>query len=179
MSKYLSMLRGINVSGQRSIKIDELIKLYESLNYNNVRTYIQSGNVIFYSPKDNSENITKKIEGKIKKEFSFDVSVIIRTKYDLNYIINANHFLKRKNIEQSKLHLTFLLNMQEELISREIIEKKSGEDEFYIKGKEIYLYCPNGYGKTKYTNGFFEKHLNTIATTRNWNTVNNIFKMMR
>ena len=104
---------------------------------------------------------------------------LVRTKNDLNYIINANPFLKRKNIDHPKLHLTFLSKMQKEPISREIIEKKSGEDEFYIKGKEIYLYCPNGYGKTKYTNGFFEKHLNTIATTRNWNTVNNIFKMMR
>jgi uncharacterized protein (DUF1697 family) len=178
MSKYLSMLRGINVSGQKSIKMDELIKLFELLNYKNVTTYIQSGNVMFDSSEEKPENIAEKIQKKIKKEFSFEVPVIIRTKQDLSYIINTNPFLKRKDIDHSKLHLTFLSKMQEGPIPRKIMETISGEDEFSISGKEIYLFCPNGYGKTKFNNSFFEKKLNTIATTRNWNTVKNLFKMM-
>ncbi len=96
MSKYLSMLRGINVSGQKSIKMDELIKLFELLNYKNVTTYIQSGNVMFDSSEEKPENIAEKIQKKIKKEFSFEVPVIIRTKQDLSYIINTNPFLKEK-----------------------------------------------------------------------------------
>ena len=178
MSKYLSMLRGINVSGQKSIKMDDLIKLYESLNYKNVSTYIQSGNVLFDSSEEKLENIAGKIEKKIKKEFSYDVPVIIRTKNDLGHIINTNPFLKRKNIDHSKLHFTFLSKLPEGQVPLKIIETKSDEDEFYIKSKEIYLYCPNGYGRTKYTNSFFENNLNVNATTRNWNTVNKLFKMM-
>ncbi len=104
---YIALLRGINVSGQKIIKIDELRKLFESLGFKNVKTYIQSGNVIFNSQIESIDKIVKLIEKKIKEVFSFDVTVIIRNRDELGKIIQTNPFSKTKPIE--KLYVIFLI----------------------------------------------------------------------
>jgi len=172
------MLRGINVSGQKKIKMNELISLYESLSFKNVTTYIQSGNVLFDSSADNLVSLAEKIEKEIKKEFLFEVPVIIRTKEELKHIIKTNPFLKREDIDHSKLHITFLTKTVKKPIPPKIMETKSAEDEFFTSNKEIYLFCPKGYGRTKYNNNFFERYLSMNATTRNWNTIMAISRLM-
>ncbi len=174
METFISILRGINVSGQKKIIMLELKALYEELGLKSVTTYIQSGNVIFKSVDE--KNLNKKIETKIFEKYNFIVPVIVRKLDEIKNTLEFNPFLKEDNIDLSKLHVTFL----EEEASAENIEKLTEIDQkpdlFKVNKKEIYLYTPNGYGNTKLKNNFFEKKLKTNATTRNWKTVNELFK---
>jgi uncharacterized protein (DUF1697 family) len=176
MAIYLSILRGINVSGKNSIKMDALKKMYESLGFTGVITYIQSGNVIFESKS--TKGLDKIIEGKIKSEFDYDVLVIVLTYADLKNTIDSNPFVKRTNIESDKLHVTFLTEIPSNEDIKNIASINYTPDEFNIVDKAIYLHCPNGYGNTKLNNTFFEKKLKVKASTRNWKTTNELLKLM-
>lgn len=178
MQTFISILRGINVSGQKKILMDDLKSLYDHLQFKDVKTYIQSGNVIFKSDEKLSDaELAKKIEDEIFKKYKFQVPVIIRSEDEMEKIISANPFLKEKNIDPKKLHVTFLSKIP----GKENIEQLEGmdflPDRFKVSAKEIYLYVPNGYGETKISNTFFEKKLKVNATTRNWNTVNKLSEM--
>jgi len=173
------LLRGINVSGHKSIKMTDLVKLFQSLNFRNVRTYIQSGNVIFESDLVDASAIANKIEKKIKQTYGFEVNIIIRTSDELEKIVSRNPFVKEHNIEIDKLHVTFLADIPDERSVSDLDIKKDKNEKFIVKGKEIYLYCPNGYGKTKLTNATFERKLKAIATTRNWNTTNKLVEISK
>lgn len=170
------MLRGINVSGQKKIKMHELKTFYQSLNLKEVTTYIQSGNVIFRCPNTNSKKLEKEIERKIKESFGFNVAVLIRTKDEFEKLIERNPFPKK---DITKLHVTFLSDHQKKVPIKDINSVKEKSEEFSISGSEIYLFCPNGCGKSKLSNNFFEKKLNVSATTRNWRTVIKLFAIAR
>lgn len=174
MNTYISMLRGINVAGKKRIKMDELKALYESLGFKNVKTYIQSGNVVFQCSDSNASKLVKKIGEEIKQSFGLTVTVVIRTKEEYKQVIKRNPFQDK---DLSKLHITFLSESVENPPIKRLEMAKSGMEEFDLSGKEIYLFCPNGYGRTKLTNNFFEKQLNISATTRNWRTVNALSAM--
>jgi uncharacterized protein (DUF1697 family) len=177
MKTYLSMLRGINVSGQKKIPMAELKSIYEDLEFKNVTTYIQSGNVIFQT--ENELELSKRIERKIEENFKFHVPVIIRTNTEMEMILTENPFLKEKNINVERLHVTFL-NESPAVGNLEKLKAISCEnDTFVILGKDIYLYCPNGYGRTKLNNNFFENKLKVTATTRNWRTVCELAKISK
>lgn len=180
MQTFISILRGINVSGQKKILMAELKALYESLQFKDVNTYIQSGNVIFKSNEKLSDiEFATKIEKAIYKEYGFEVPVIIRSKDEIHKIISVNPFLKEKNMEEKRLYVTFL----SETPAKENIEIAKGldfsPDRFFIIGKEVYLCVPNGYGETKLSNNFFEKKLKVNATTRNWNTVQKLLQLAK
>ncbi len=109
MQTYISILRGINVSGQKKILMADLKLLFEKLKCENVTTYIQSGNVVFKSSTELTDlELSKKIETEIFKKYKFEVPVITRTKKELENVISSNPFLKEKNINIEKLHVTFL-----------------------------------------------------------------------
>ena len=177
MNTYISMLRGINVSGQKIIRMVELASLYESLGFMNVRTYVQSGNVVFDTAPTDGAKLSTLIASAIKKKFGYVVVVVVRTRDELSHIIQRNPFLKDPKIDRSKLHVTFLSELPQPAILKQLQPIKGETDEFKVIGQEVYLHCPNGYGRTKYSNAFFEKALKTSATTRNWNTVNRLFDM--
>jgi uncharacterized protein (DUF1697 family) len=157
--------------------MSDLKKLYESLDFKNVVTYVQSGNVIFDSPKQDALKISALIESQIKKTFNFSVPVVIRDKNDLRRIISDNPFIKRKK-DPVNLYVTFLQTTPVPYDFNTSSLPSNESDEFIIKDKEIFLFCPNGYGRTKLNNNFFEKKLNLSATTRNWNSVNVLFKLV-
>lgn len=154
--------------------MEELKEFYKSLGFKNIQTYIQSGNVIFESSDKNVSKLKNKIERKIKKSFGFDVLVLIRTKNDLKKLIDNNPFAKKDN---SKLLVTLLSDTPLQSSIDEITKIKDDSEEFFIFGKEIYLFCPNGYGKSKLSNNFFERKLKLSATTRNWKTVNKLLEL--
>ena len=171
MSRYISILRGINVSGQKAIKMADLKTLYEKLQLENVSTYIQSGNVVFDSP---IKPTNKLIENAIEKRYGFSVPVILRTDKEWIKIIASNPFAKDPNKDVNKMHIVFLVD-NPALTSMDKLEKaKHPSEEYALNGREVFLYCPNGYGKTKLSNTFIEKTLKTTATTRNWKTVNKL-----
>src|SRR2546427_4171810 len=102
------MLRGINVSGQKIIKMEKLRASFETLGFNSVRTYVQSGNVIFQASKTSSDILSKSIEGKILGDFGFSVTLVLRSSDEMEKIVNDNPFLTDRGIDHSKLHVTFL-----------------------------------------------------------------------
>ena len=171
MTTYISLLRGINVSGHKPIGMEELRYLYKSLGFSNVQSYIQSGNVIFSSEESSISTLVTIIQKAINDSFGFEVVVIIRTKEELNKIIENTPYSKQ---DISKLHVTFLSDSPKSI---PIEEMKNDIDTFLISGTEIYLFCPSGYGRTKLSNNFFEKKLKVNATTRNWKTVMKLFEM--
>ena len=179
MATYISLLRGINVGGQKKIKTEELLALFDSLGLKNVRTYVQSGNVIFNSPQRDIQELAKLIETKIVQAFNFSVAVLVRTPDELQRIIDDNPFLREKTADTGKLHVTFLSAMPAKSVVEQMKEMHNESDKFIISNKEIYLYCPDGYGRTKYSNDFFEKKLGMVATTRNWKTVNMLLDMAK
>ena len=174
MKTYISILRGINVSGHKLIKMDTLRQLYADLGFENVKTYIQSGNVVFQFKKAEKKMLAEKIEKKITKRFGFKVPVLVRELDEYKAIIKQNPFTKKPQRDISFLHITFLSDQPTE---ENVAKIKSGQyqlDEFQLIDKSIYLYCPNGYGNSKLTNSFFETKLKVTATTRNWKTANEL-----
>lgn len=174
MVVFISMLRGINVSGQKKIKMNELKALYESLGFHQVLTYIQSGNIIFYSSISDTSEIKELITTQIEKKYGYTVDVILRTQEELEKIVKNSPFSKK---DLSKVLVTFLSEDKSDYPYEELSFAKKSEEEFQIQGKEIHLYLPYGSGRTKLNNNFFEKKLNVTATTRNWRTINKILEM--
>jgi uncharacterized protein (DUF1697 family) len=169
VNTYISMLRGINVGGQKTIKMEELRTAYDSLGLTNARSYLQSGNIVFEHHGADPATVRSKIERKIKQSFGFDVFVLIRTRDELQRLVDRNPFTGR---DEDKLHVTFLSEEPETFLTEELVKAKEGAEEFSKGGKEIYLFLPYGYGNTKLSNNFFERKLKVAATTRNWKTVN-------
>ena len=179
MKTHIALLRGINVTGHNKIKMTELKRLFESLGYYNVVTYIQSGNVIFQSKEKNATYIEQTIVETVEKQFGHTIKVLVLTKNELTFIFDSNPFIEKdENIDITKLHVT-LLNANPEITVIPSIEKLTSatDDEFKIIEKTVYLYCPNGYGKTKLNNNLFEKKLKANATTRNWKTITKLVEL--
>lgn len=177
METYISILRGINVSGKKMIKMAELLKTYEGLNLKNVKTYIQSGNVIFQDKKTKSLNLEKKISKQIFNDFHFEVPVLVKEKNELVTVLKSNPFVNKRKEDTTKLHVTFLSTEPDLMDLEKIKNGVYNGDEFILSGKTIYLFCPDGYGRTKLTNNFFENKLKVVATTRNWNTLNQLLEI--
>lgn len=173
------MIRGINVGGKR-IKMEDLRDLYGSLGFETVKTYIQSGNVIFKSDNDDSEDLAEQIQQKIFQTFNYQVEVVIRTMEELKKVIGSSPYADK---EEEYLHVTFLSDTPSEAmvqtIDPENIKGIKSSEEFIVQSREIYLYLPHGYGRTKLNNNFFEKKLGLNATTRNWKTVNKLLQMAK
>jgi len=177
--RYIALLRGINVSGQKKIKMVDLKNLFEAIGFKNVKTYIQSGNVIFDYKHSDIEKLANEIEKKISETFGFFVNTIIRTYEELRNIINNNPFVKELNVELDNLYVTFMLDIPDSSTVMLLDVKKEVDEKLSIISREIYLYCPNGYGKTKLNNVMVEKKLKTVATTRNWKTINNLLEISK
>ncbi|MCB0397151.1 MAG: DUF1697 domain-containing protein [Flavobacteriales bacterium] len=171
---YISILRGINVSGQKKVPMADLRKVYESLGLQDVSTYIQSGNVIFSGGARDETKLVTSIEKAIEKKFGFHVPVMLRTDEQWKHIIAGNPFLSEEGVDETRLYVTILDEEPSADLVRQISEKDFGADRFVVKGKEVYIYCPVGYGNTKINNNFFEKKLKVGATTRNWKTMNTL-----
>lgn len=177
MNTYIAILRGINVSGQKLIKMQDLKLHLGKFGFFNIKTYIQSGNIIFSSNELNAKKIEADVVKCIKANFGFEVPVIIRKTEEWIEVVSNNPFIKQPEIEIDKLHVVFLEKELDKVYLSKVEKKDFTPDEFLLNKKEIYLYCPHGYAKTKLSNNFFEKVLNQKATTRNWKTVNKILEI--
>ncbi len=169
------MLRGVNVGG-KTVSMERLRESLAALGFQNVRTYIQSGNVVFNVARV-AADLSKRIENAIFRDFHLPVSVIVRTSAEMNSVIRRNPFVARPGIDQTRLHVTFLATLPTRAGLKALADIPAGNDQFRHSSKEIYLYCPNGYGKTKLSNNVIERVLTTRATTRNWNTVGKLYEM--
>ncbi len=176
--KYISILRGINVSGQKKIKMADLKILYEAQGFGSVTTYIQSGNVIFESKGVNKEGLKKTIENAIEDKFTFHVPVDIRTNQELKQIVDNCPYEEAQAEENgTKILVTFLRSTPSVQKQELLLEYVKSPERLTIQGSEAYLYCPNGYGKSKLSNIFIENKLGILATTRNWKSVKKLYEL--
>jgi len=176
MPTYISMLRGINVGGQKKIKMADLRKFYQSLGYKAVQSYIQSGNVVFQVSEKDTTNLEKTIVTAIRDKYGFDVTVIVRTPQEFNTIVKNNPF---SNKDTGRIYVTFLSEIPTDFPRDRLSSAQNGQEEFQLSEQEIYLFMPDGYGRTKLSNNFFERVLGVGATTRNWRTVNRLLEMAK
>ena len=177
MSVVISLLRGVNVGGHQKVKMDALRALYESLGLKDVRTYVQSGNVVFKSSEGNLPRLTKKIESAIEISFGFRPDVVIRTTAELKDVIRRNPFAKRRGIEPGKLLVTFLAATPTPEAREKVLKINPSPEEMHIRGREVYIYFPNGMGRSKLSWAQLAKALQTTGTGRNWNTVTQLLEM--
>jgi uncharacterized protein (DUF1697 family) len=175
MKTYVAMLRGINVSGHNRVSMASLRTLFLNLGAVDVTTYLQSGNVIFKTT-GSSADLSKAIEEGVRRDLGLSLTVVLLPRARLARIISGNPFVKGGK-DLAKLHVTFLADAPGRAGLNELQAKRFGPDEFRVIGREIYLHCPNGYGRTKLNNAFFEKQLGVAATTRNWRTVTELAKL--
>jgi uncharacterized protein (DUF1697 family) len=179
MNQYISLLRGINVSGKNKIKMAELRAMYEEkLDFHAVESYIQSGNVKFESLQKDTKILATKIQENIKEAFGYEVNVLVVDSHQINDIADNNPFLQEREEDIKFLHVTLLKQVADDKLIEAINDVQSKNDEFIIKGRTIYVFTPGGYGKTKLSNAFFERKLKMFATTRNWKTVLNLKNML-
>ena len=176
MQTYIAILRGINVSGQKLIKMDKLREALASLGFSNLATYIQSGNVVFQAATEDNLTLAQKIHNRIEEIFGFDVPVIVRTQGEWQQVVDCFPF--EGKTELNRLMITFLEEKPAHIPKEEIDSLKASKDEVVYGEKEIYLYVPDGYGKSKLDNNTLERKLKVRATTRNWKTTLTLLKMV-
>jgi uncharacterized protein (DUF1697 family) len=179
MSSYIAMLRGINVSGQKLIRMEALRASFAALGFKNVRTYVQSGNVVFDAAKGSPAGLTKKIADRIKSDFGFDVPVFVLSAKELADTVSGNPLPRQKGIDVARLHVTFLSGTPPANAAELIEPLLTKPEQFHVSSRAVYLYCPNGYGTSKLSNTSIEKKLSAGATTRNWRTVNALLAMVQ
>lgn len=168
MKTYIALLRGINVGGHNKVPMAELHELLKNSGFQNVQTYIQSGNVILESSEEQINSIEEDIKKAILDYFGFDVPVIVKTNNELQTIFDVCPFTK-ENKEKSYF---ILLNKIPAIELIKDVEKLSFEnEEFIIKKNCIYFYSSIGYGRTKFNMKTFERKLKVIGTSRNYNTM--------
>ena len=162
MPLYAALLRGVNVGG-RKLPMADLRETLVSLGYDDVVTYVQSGNAVF-STRRKATRIGPEIEERLAADFSMDVPVIVRTHAELIGTLEANPFIG--HADPARLHVTFLAESPPAERLSGIESDRYAPDEWRADDRAIYLHCPEGYGETKLNNGFWERRLETVATTR-------------
>jgi uncharacterized protein (DUF1697 family) len=171
MQTWILLLQGINVSGQKRMAIPELQSMLADFGFNNTRTYIQSGNAVFSSPESNRSDLNRRIGAGIVDRFGYETPVFLRSVEDFARIIRDNPFFAGRQEDSGFLHVSFLTNPLTDHERAGLTPPPSKTDEFQPGIEEIFLFCPQGYGRTKLNNSFFERKLKMRVTTRNWNTV--------
>lgn len=172
MKRFIILLRGINVSGKNKIPMSDLRVLLNELQFQNVQTYIQSGNIILDSSK-NKVAVCQIIKEGIKSKFGYDVPVFARTISEWEKVIKGYPF----SLEDEKIvAFAFLSKITKETI---LEVKNIGEDKYKIVNDVVYLNCPSGFGSTKLTNNVIEKKLDIIATTRNLRTTLKLLELTK
>jgi uncharacterized protein (DUF1697 family) len=167
VTRRVALLRGVNIGG-RKVPMAALRQVFEELGHADVRTYIQSGNVVF-DATGSATRVRAAIEQAIGRAFGLDVTVLLRTPAELAKVVAHNPY-------GADAYVTFLDGVPDRKRIAVLDPAPFAPDEFCVIGQEVYLRCPNGYGRTKINNTFFEKKLATRATTRNWRTVETLLE---
>lgn len=178
MTVFVSLFRGINVGGANKVRMDALKELHEALGLKDVITYIQSGNVVFRSDDTDPASLARRIEDAFAEKFGFRVAVMVRTAAQLDEIIAHSPFQGQATKETKWILVLFLADRPPETALEELRQAYQGPEEFYLVGQELYVYFPEGVGRSKLTSALMEKKLKTAGTGRNWNTVLQLQSMM-
>jgi uncharacterized protein (DUF1697 family) len=176
MTTYIALLRGINL-GKRQVKSDQLKSIFSGLGFENVRTVIASGNVIFSVKEKDAGKITQKIEKGLKDKLGFDVIVFLRSEDEVGKILIDNPF---RDAADGKTYISFLSDKPDAGLSKEIEERSSDTELFKLIGRELYMHFYVGFSDSVFfKKNDYEKVLGCLATNRNLNTVLKIAGKMK
>ena len=166
------------MTGHNTIKMTELSVLYKKLGFRENKTYIQSGNVIFRT-EDNADplHVANVVEEGILKKFGYTIPVMIRTTEELRKLRSANPYLSEPGFDPSRMAVIFLHGEVTEKQIEKMRNINYPPDKYQISDREIFTYCPDGFGKTKLYTNFFEKKMGVTGTARNWKTVVTLLEM--
>lgn len=171
MPIFVALLRGINVSGHKPIRMDDLRKSFAALGLDHARSYLQSGNMVFCARHTDTRKLAAAIKARIAEDFGHDIEVLVLTAQELDSLANANPLRPRAGVDEQLFHITFLSQPVAASDFRKLKLPSQPGEQAMLTGQALMLYCPHGYARTKLNNGFFEKSLGVSATTRNWRTV--------
>lgn len=172
----MALVRGINVGGRNKLPMKDLARMFEDAGCEEVRTYIQSGNVVFDADGALADRLALSIPERIEEDFGFRVPVVLRSVTELRRAIERHPF--REVAEETKhLHIGFLADEPSADRVASLDPARSSVDRFEVAGKEVYLHVPGGMGRTKLTTDYFDRRLGTVMTVRNWRTVNELLEM--
>lgn len=177
MITHLALLRGINVSGHNMIKMEALKTVLEAAGFQNVQTYIQSGNVFVDTDETNAAAVGFKIKQELFKNFGHEVPVVVIAKSDLDACLNNNPFLKENEVDTKKLYVAFISTTLKDTSINDLKISQFKPDEARIDGNKIFIKYAVGAGKTRFDQKYIEKKLNVTATIRNWNTVTQLLQL--
>ena len=176
MAVIVSLFRAVNVGGRNRIKMDALRDLCTTLKFRDVRTYVQSGNVVFSTREQDMKRLVKQIENAVEKTFGFRSDAILRTTADLRGVVARNPFAKR-DCNPSRLLVTFLAGDPAVGAAEQIRKIPADPEELVLDGRELYIYYPEGMGRSRLSATAIGKALQTPGTARNWNTVVKLLEM--
>ena len=174
-STHVALLRGVNVGGKNCVPMKELAEIFTKAGCADVRTYIQSGNVVFRATGALAESIPSRITQQIAKRFSCQIPVVLRTAEQLADAVRNNPL---REVPQESLHVYFLAGLPNPSRVAQLDPDRSRPDAFIVHGREIYLHLPNGIGRSKLTNAYFDSKLDTTSTARNWRTTLKLLELM-
>ncbi len=169
-SVYVALMRGINVGGKNKLPMADLVAAFERAGATDVKTYIQSGNVIFRATPVVAKSISATVHAEVQKRHAINSPVIIRTAGELASVTSRNPYPDAVS-EPKTLHVFFLANAPKAAATARLDPERSPGDRFVVDDKDIFAHCPNGMARTKLTNAYFDRTLDTVSTGRNWNTV--------
>jgi uncharacterized protein (DUF1697 family) len=155
-----------------------LEKMFSDAGCSEVRSYVQSGNIVFRANKSLARKLSDQIAAQILQSFEFRVPVILRTTEQVAETVRNNPFIEKEGTTDI-LHVMFLADQPSQEWIAALDHDRFLPDEFVIRGAEIYLRLPNGVARTKLTNAYFDSKLATVSTGRNWRTVNKLLEMMQ
>lgn len=167
---YIALLRGINVGGKNMLPMKDLVRLCSDAGYSEVKSYIQSGNLVFRAKSALAPRLPALFEQAISDRFGIRVPVVVRSADELRRLAKGNPFL-HAGADTAILHVAFLSDLPGAAAVAALDPNRSPPDQFAVRGREIYLQCPNGIGRTKLTNQYFDSKLGVTSTIRNWRTV--------
>ncbi len=177
MTVLIAMLRGVNVGGNRKIKMETLRLLCTKLGLQDIQTYIQSGNLVFRTEKSEPKTLARKIEDAIEGEHDFRPAVVLRTAFELREVVAANPFAERPGMEPSKLLVVFMTAAPDRKSREQVLALPCAPDEIRLQDRELFIYYPSGMARPTIPLARIEKVLQTPSTGRNWNTVNKLLAM--
>ena len=177
MTTHLALLRGINVSGHNMIKMEALKTTLEAIGFQNVQTYIQSGNVFVDTDEENASAVGFMIKQEIFKIFGHEVPIVVVNKEGLESCFKNNPYLKEKDIDPKKLYVAFVSTTLKSENINDLKVSQFKPDEATIDGNKIYIKYAVGAGKTRFDQKYIEKTLNVIPPIRNWPPVPQLLKI--
>lgn len=176
MARHIALLRGINVGGRNKVEMARLRELVERLGYRDVRTYVQSGNVVFTGPEQPTEEVAQRFEEEIAATFGLDVSVMVRSRDELAAVVRANP-LGDVATDPARYQVLFLDTQTDPQRVADIDQEEFAPEVFHLRGQEIYCWLPGGAGESRLMKALSDKRLGVTTTARNWKTVEKLLAL--